>query len=291
MPLDAGKDDDIRAVMKRAGDEFGKIDFLLHSIAFASMDDLKRDTIDTSRDGFKLAMDISVYSLIAVSCAAREILAPRASILTMTYFGGEKAVPGYNVMGICKAALDASVRYLAYDLGPRGVRVNAVSAGPVRTLAGRAAGVEEMVPLYEKMSPMQRNITHEEVGRIGALLALRHVRRHHRRNRACRLRLQHHGLAGPIARCAAEGLKTKRSRGDAETRRRWSGEETLDMPSRPADQQIAVAVVEHDGKFLGGVAAAGKTVGRDFRNFPAERFWPAKRPPKPRRASAAKKPG
>ncbi|HEY3788609.1 MAG TPA: SDR family oxidoreductase, partial [Urbifossiella sp.] len=110
VPLDAGKDDDIRAFMKRAGDEFGKIDFLLHSIAFASMDDLKRDTIDTSRDGFKLAMDISVFSLIAVANAAREILAPRASILTMTYFGGEKAVPGYNVMGICKAALDASVR-------------------------------------------------------------------------------------------------------------------------------------------------------------------------------------
>jgi len=170
VPLDAAKDDDIRAVIKRTGDEFGKIDFLLHSIAFASMDDLKRDTIETSRDGFKLAMDISVFSLIAVSCAAREILAPRASILTMTYFGGEKAVPGYNVMGICKAALDASVRYLAYDLGPRGVRVNAVSAGPVRTLAGRAAGVEEMVPLYEKMSPMQRNITHDEVGRIGAFL-------------------------------------------------------------------------------------------------------------------------
>ncbi len=88
----------------------------------------------------------------------------------MTYFGGEKAVPGYNVMGICKAALDAAVRYLAFDLGPKGTRVNAVSAGPVRTLAGRAAGVEDMVPLYEKMAPMARNITHDEVGRIGAWL-------------------------------------------------------------------------------------------------------------------------
>ena len=170
VPLDVAKEDDIRAVVKRAGDEFGKIDFLLHSIAFASMDDLKRDTIDTSRDGFKMAMEISVFSLIAVAHAAREILAPRASIVTMTYFGGEKAVPGYNVMGICKAALDATVRYLAFDLGPQGARVNAVSAGPVRTLAGRAAGVEEMVPLYEKMSPMARNITHDEVGRIGAFL-------------------------------------------------------------------------------------------------------------------------
>jgi enoyl-[acyl-carrier protein] reductase I len=88
----------------------------------------------------------------------------------MTYFGGEKAVPGYNVMGICKAALDATVRYLAFDLGPRGIRVNAVSAGPLRTLAGRAAGVEEMLGLYEQMAPLGRNITHEEVGRAGAYL-------------------------------------------------------------------------------------------------------------------------
>jgi enoyl-[acyl-carrier protein] reductase I len=88
----------------------------------------------------------------------------------MTYFGGEKAVPGYNVMGICKAALDASVRYLAYDLGPRGIRVNALSAGPLRTLAGRGAGVDDMLGLYEKMAPLGRNITHEEVGRTGAFL-------------------------------------------------------------------------------------------------------------------------
>jgi enoyl-[acyl-carrier protein] reductase I len=170
IPLDVAKDADIQAVMKKAAEEFGQIDFLLHSIAFALMDDLKRDTIETSREGFKLAMEISAYSLIAVANAAKEILAPRASILTMTYFGGERAVPGYNVMGICKAALDASVRYLAYDLGPRGCRVNAVSAGPVRTLAGRGAGVEDMLGLYEKMAPLGRNITHEEVGRSGAFL-------------------------------------------------------------------------------------------------------------------------
>ncbi|HEY2146420.1 MAG TPA: SDR family oxidoreductase, partial [Pirellulales bacterium] len=88
----------------------------------------------------------------------------------MTYFGGEKAVPGYNIMGICKAALDATVRYLAYDLGPRGIRVNAVSAGPIRTLAGRGAGVDEMLPYYEKVAPLGRNVTHEEVGRSGAFL-------------------------------------------------------------------------------------------------------------------------
>ena len=170
LPLDVGKDDDIRAVMQKAKDEFGQIDFLLHSIAFASLDDLKRDTVETSRDGFKMAMEISVYSLMACTNAAKEILAPRAAVLTMTYFGGEKAVPGYNVMGICKAALDSAVKYLAYDFGPRGIRVNALSAGPVRTLAGKGAGVDDMLLYYDKVAPLGRNVTHEEVGRSGAFL-------------------------------------------------------------------------------------------------------------------------
>ena len=170
VPMDVSKDEDIQAVMAQAKEKFGTIDFLLHSIAFANLEDLKRDTVETSRDGFKMAMEISVYSLMAVCNAARNIFSENASVLTMTYFGGEKAVPGYNVMGICKAALDASVRYLAYDLGPQGVRVNAVSAGPVKTLAGRGAGVEEMLLLYEKMAPLNRNITHEEVGKSGSFL-------------------------------------------------------------------------------------------------------------------------
>ncbi len=170
VPLDVQNDDNVREVMQTAEKEFGKIDFLLHSIAFADRDDLSRDTIETSRAGFKLAMDISVYSLISVCNAAKGILNPRASIAAMTYFGGEKCVPGYNVMGICKAALEASVRYLAYDLGPQGIRVNALSAGPMRTLAGRAAGVDEMLKLYEYMAPLGRNVTHEEVGRTGAFL-------------------------------------------------------------------------------------------------------------------------
>ncbi len=170
VPLDVQNDDNVREVMQTAEQEFGKIDFLLHSIAFADRDDLSRDTIETSRAGFKLAMDISVYSLIAVSNAAKGILNPKASIAAMTYFGGEKCVPGYNVMGICKAALEATVRYLAYDLGPQGIRVNALSAGPMRTLAGRAAGVDEMLKLYEYMAPLGRNVTHEEVGRTGAFL-------------------------------------------------------------------------------------------------------------------------
>jgi enoyl-[acyl-carrier protein] reductase I len=170
VPMDVQKDEDIAGVMQTAADQFGKIDFLLHSVAFADRNDLSRPTIETSRAGFKMAMEISAYSLIAVAHAAREILSNRSSIATMSYFGGEKAVPGYNVMGICKAALEASVRYLAFDLGPQGVRVNALSAGPVRTLAGRAAGVDEMVALYQEIAPLGRNITHEEVGRTGAFL-------------------------------------------------------------------------------------------------------------------------
>ncbi len=170
IPMDAQNDDDIRRVMTTAAEHFGKLDFLLHSIAFADRDDLSRDTVYTSRDGFKLAMDVSVYTLIAVTAAAKDIFNPGGAIATMTYFGGEKCVPGYNVMGICKAALDATVRYLAYDMGPQGVRVNALSAGPIRTLAGRAAGVEQMLTMYEHMAPLGRNVSHEEVGRTGAFL-------------------------------------------------------------------------------------------------------------------------
>ncbi len=170
IPLDVQNDENVHAVMQTAEKEFGRIDFLLHSIAFADRDDLSRDTIETSRAGFKLAMDVSVFSLLAVCNAAKDILNPGAAIATMTYFGGEKCVPGYNVMGICKAALEATVRYLAYDLGPKGVRVNALSAGPMRTLAGRAAGVDDMLKLYEFMAPLGRNVTHDEVGRTGAFL-------------------------------------------------------------------------------------------------------------------------
>lgn len=170
IPMDAQKDEDIRSVFQHAAETFGKIDFVLHSIAFADRDDLAKDTVHTSREGFKLAMDVSVYTLIAVTAAAKDLLNPGGAVATMTYFGGEKCVPGYNVMGICKAALEATVRYLAYDMGPQGVRVNALSAGPVRTLAGRAAGVEEMLTLYEHMAPLGRNVRHEEVGKTGAFL-------------------------------------------------------------------------------------------------------------------------
>lgn len=170
IPLDAQDDAQIAQVVATAVEKFGKLDFVLHSIAFADREDLDRETICTSRAGFKLAMDVSVYTLIALANAVREHMAEGGAMATMTYFGGEKCVPGYNVMGICKAALEATVRYLAYDLGPAGVRINALSAGPMRTLAGRAAGVDEMLELYEHMAPLGRNVTHEEVGATGAFL-------------------------------------------------------------------------------------------------------------------------
>ena len=170
IPLDVQNDEQIASVMAHAKSEFGELDFLLHSIAFADRDDLNRDTVETSRAGFKLAMDISVFSFIAVANAAKEIMSENSAMACMSYFGGEKCVPGYNVMGVCKAALEAATRYLAYDLGPKGVRVNALSAGPLKTLAGSAAGVGEMLKMYAEVAPMGRNVSHDEVGKSGAFL-------------------------------------------------------------------------------------------------------------------------
>jgi enoyl-[acyl-carrier protein] reductase I len=169
-PMDVTSDEQIAAVMGRAKEELGQLDFLLHSIAFAPPEDLKGDTVATSREGFKLAMEISAYSLIALTKAAQPVLSDGASVLTLTYYGGEKCVPGYNVMGVCKAALDSVVKYLAYDLGPRGIRVNALSAGPLQTISGRGAGVDQMLGLYEAMAPLGRNITHDEAGKSGTFL-------------------------------------------------------------------------------------------------------------------------
>ncbi|MDC0934727.1 enoyl-ACP reductase [Pirellulales bacterium] len=170
QPMDVTNDEHIAEVMERCRNELGSIDLLLHSIAFALPDDLKRDTIATSRDGFKLAMEISAYSLLALANAAQDVMSDGASILTLTYYGGEKCVPGYNVMGVCKAALDSVVKYLAFDLGPRGIRVNALSAGPLQTISGRGAGVDEMLGLYESVAPLGRNINHDEAGKSGAFL-------------------------------------------------------------------------------------------------------------------------
>jgi enoyl-[acyl-carrier protein] reductase I len=170
VPLDVQKDGDIAALMEETAKSFGKIDFLLHSIAYANLDDLRGETIATSRDGFKLAMEISAYSLLAVTNAAKDLMNEGGSILTLTYFGGERIVPGYNVMGICKAALDACMKYAAFEMGARGVRVNALSAGPLKTLASSAVGAKGMESLYEEVAPLARNVTHGEVGQVGAFL-------------------------------------------------------------------------------------------------------------------------
>lgn len=170
IPLNVQDDEQIAQVMAQTKEEFGEIDFLLHSIAFADRADLQKDTIETSREGFKMAMEISAYSLLAVTNAAKDIIVNGGSVLTMTYFGGERCVPGYNVMGICKAALDASTKYAAFDLGLRNIRVNALSAGPLKTLASSAVGANDMLSLYEKVSPMGRGISHEEVANSGAYL-------------------------------------------------------------------------------------------------------------------------
>jgi enoyl-[acyl-carrier protein] reductase I len=171
VPCDVQKDEDVARTFDQAGQTFGSLDFVLHSIAFAPLDDIKCSYVDCSREGFKTAMDVSVYSLVAVARQAAKVMPEGGALLTLTYFGGERVVQGYNLMGVCKAALDASVKYLAHDLGPRKIRVNAVSAGPVKTLAASAVGdFDDLAGLYVAVSPMGRNITREEVGASGMFL-------------------------------------------------------------------------------------------------------------------------
>jgi enoyl-[acyl-carrier protein] reductase I len=170
-PCDVQKDEDVARVFAEARQTYGTLDFVLHSIAFAPKDDLERPFVEASREGFKTGMDISVYSLAIVARHAAEAMPDGGAIVTLTYFGGERVVPGYNLMGVCKAALDAAVKYLAFDLGPRKIRVNAVSAGPVKTLAASAVGdFDKLAGLYEMSAPMDRNITREEVGATGMFL-------------------------------------------------------------------------------------------------------------------------
>ena len=168
---DVQKDEDVARVFAEAGQTYGSLDFVLHSIAYAPLEDLKGPFVQSSREGFKTAMDVSVYSLAIVARHAAEVMPEGGAIETLTYFGGERVVAGYNLMGVCKAALDASVRYLAYDLGPRKIRVNALSAGPVKTLAASAVGEsDKLAGLYEAVSPLGRNIDREEVGKAGMFL-------------------------------------------------------------------------------------------------------------------------
>jgi enoyl-[acyl-carrier protein] reductase I len=170
-PCDVSDDTQIQQVADRAKEVFGKVDILVHSIGFANRDELTGPYYDTSRAGFHLAMDISVFSFTALAKAFQPILRPGGALLTLTYYGAEKVSPHYNVMGVAKAALEASVRYLAYDLGPQGVRVNAISAGPIRTLAAAGvAGFKTMYSKFAEVAPLREGITIEDVGNSAVYL-------------------------------------------------------------------------------------------------------------------------
>jgi enoyl-[acyl-carrier protein] reductase I len=166
LPCDVGRDEDIEAVFAKVKEVWGDIDFVVHSVAFANKDDLKRPFSETSREGFKLAMDISAYSLVAVTRYAAPLMNNGGSVVTLTYLGATRAVPNYNVMGVAKAALEASVRYLAAELGEKKIRVNAVSAGPIKTLAASGVGgLREKLKLMDQYAPLRRAVDQQDVGK------------------------------------------------------------------------------------------------------------------------------
>jgi enoyl-[acyl-carrier protein] reductase I len=173
LPCDVTRDEEIDAVFSEVDRRFAGLDIMVHSLAYAAREDLEGRFVDTPRENFKLALDISAYSLTACVRRAEPLMEQRAggAVLTMTYLGGERAVPNYNVMGVAKAALEASVRYLANELGPKHIRVNAISAGPVRTLAARSiAGFTTMEAHMEQRAPLRRNIDAAEVGQTALFL-------------------------------------------------------------------------------------------------------------------------
>jgi len=169
---DVSDDEQIRRLFAEAEKRIGKIDILVHAIAYAPREDMTEDFVQTSRSGFQTALDVSVYSLVAITRAARPLMSDGASVITLTYYGGEKVAPGYRVMGVAKAALESTTRYLAAELGEHGIRVNAISPGPVRTLA--AAGVPGFKAAYAqfaKSAPMRRHIEIEDVGNAAVWLS------------------------------------------------------------------------------------------------------------------------
>src|SRR5258706_739784 len=172
LECDVTKDEHIATVFKTVGEKFGKLNLMLHSVAFAPRDALEGEFVNTSREAFLVAHDVSAYSLVALARGAAPLMTEGGSILAMTYYGAKKVVPHYNVMGVAKASLEASARYLAYDLGPRKIRVNCISAGPVNTLAARGiSGFMEMLRHYEAHAPLKRNVLPEELGATGVFLA------------------------------------------------------------------------------------------------------------------------
>ncbi len=169
---DVSQDQELDRLFSELRSRYGKLHVLVHSIAYAPADELKGEFLSTTREGFRIAHDVSVYSLIALARAAAPLMEDGGSIITMTYYGAEKVVPRYNVMGVAKAALEASVRYLAADLGKRRIRINAISAGPIKTLAARGiSGLGDMLKAHAERAPLQRNVDVSEVGATGVFLA------------------------------------------------------------------------------------------------------------------------
>jgi enoyl-[acyl-carrier protein] reductase I len=172
LPLDVTRDGDIAGAAAEVKKQWNELDVLVHAVAFAQRDDLHGRFLDTTRAGFSLAMDISVYSLLALCRAFEPLYSRDASVITLTYYGAQKVITNYNVMGAAKAALEASVRYLADDLGARGVRINAISAGPIKTLAASGiGGFGRILSHIEKYSPLQRNVDIDDVGNTALYLA------------------------------------------------------------------------------------------------------------------------
>lgn len=172
IECDVANDDSLKAMAAELARSFGKLDGFVHSIAFVNKDDLSGTVYDTSRHGFNMALDISSYSLIALVHALYEQLNDNASIMALTYLGSTAIVPNYNIAGIAKAALESIVRYLAYDMGARGIRVNAISAGPIKTASSRqVGGFSKILDVVPKVAPLRRNVTAEDVGNMAVFLA------------------------------------------------------------------------------------------------------------------------
>ena len=168
---DVSSDEQIAKLFDELKAKYGELQGLVHSVAFAPADDMKGEFLNTTREGFRIAHDVSVYSLVAVARAAATLMSGGGGIITLTYYGAEKVVPKYNVMGVAKAALEATVRYLANDLGPKNIRVNAISAGPIKTLAARGvSGLGEMLKSHAERAPLKRNVDAGEVGATAAFL-------------------------------------------------------------------------------------------------------------------------
>ncbi|MDQ3821077.1 MAG: enoyl-ACP reductase [Acidobacteriota bacterium] len=171
LPCDVTKREEVDEAFKSVGEEFGRLDFLIHSVAYAPKEELEGAFLDTTREGFLTALEISAYSLTSLAHAAAPLMTDGGSIVSMSYYGAEKVVPNYNVMGVAKAALEASTRYLASDLGPRNIRVNAISAGPINTLSARAvANMGLMLKHHAERAPLRRNVEAREVGNCALFL-------------------------------------------------------------------------------------------------------------------------